>query len=99
MDSILQSAVRYAIEKDPDLKGRSGYYKSDIKWLQFWNQNLTEIPEGIKEFCNLEVLDLMGNRLTHVPDWIVSMEKIKRLIVSRNCLESFPLNETLFLTS
>lgn len=90
MNPILDAAVRYAIENDPDLKDRLVWYKSDIKWLQFWNQNLTEIPEGIKEFRNLEVLDLMGNRLTHVPDWMISMEKLKRLIVTRNCLEDFP---------
>lgn len=90
MNPILEAAVRYTIENIPELKEKLVCDRSDIKRLQFWNQNLTELPEGIKEFCNLEVLDLMGNRLTHVPDWIVSMEKLKRLIVSRNCLESFP---------
>jgi|JI102314A2RNA_FD_contig_31_9397268_length_1052_multi_2_in_0_out_0_1 Leucine-rich repeat (LRR) protein len=90
MNPILENAVRYTIENDPDLKDKFVWYKSDIKRLRLWNKDLTELPEGIKEFPNLEVLDLTKNRLAHVPDWIVSMEKLRLLVVNHNCLENFP---------
>ena len=90
MNPILMKAIQYTIERDPALKDKSDPDKSDIKFLQFWNQSLTELPEGVRDLSNLEVLDLTGNCLTSIPPWIVSLKKLRTLVANCNCLEEFP---------
>jgi Leucine-rich repeat (LRR) protein len=45
---------------------------------------LTEVPKGVGELVNLEILDLKDNKLQTLPDSIGCLEKLLRLNLEGN---------------
>ena len=59
--------------------------KLNLGWCK-----LTEIPQEVFEFSNLEVLRLYKNRLETIPPEIEKLKNLKKLTVSSNRLKSIP---------
>jgi len=51
---------------------------------------LTELPESLRELTQLKTLNLDGNSLTSLPDWIDEFEQLRRLWVRHNELATLP---------
>lgn len=45
---------------------------------------LTEIPEFLKDFNNLELLTLRYNKITTLPEWLPNLPELKRLYMASN---------------
>ena len=53
---------------------------------------LTELPDEILSLADsLEVLNLSGNRLRHLPDWLPRLGKLRILFCSDNPFEKVPV--------
>jgi len=64
-----------------------------LKHLQRINLNwnfLTELPESIGEFEQVQVLDLEGNRLTDLPQSIANLTRLQTLMLGGNNLSALP---------
>lgn len=69
-----------------------------LETLEFGNQNLQSVPQGLKELKNLRKLDLRNNRLefipkdafTHPKEGAEEPNKIKNLNLSKNNLKFIP---------
>ena len=61
------------------------YYKS----VRFSNSGLTDVPEQIFLFPNIEELDISWNALTVLPSRLNELKHLKELHVNRNQLTSF----------
>jgi Leucine-rich repeat (LRR) protein len=51
-------------------------------------KKLTEFPEEIRQFKNLQYLDLGKNKLTAIPNWISELPYLQALILSHNDIDS-----------
>ena len=49
-------------------------YSDDVKILLLPNNNITEIPEWISEFRNLQILNLTGNPISRIPNSISELD-------------------------
>jgi Leucine-rich repeat (LRR) protein len=58
--------------------------------LALMNTELDKFPDEIKQFPNLEVLRLTGNKAAEVPDWIGREQKLKDLRLKQFKLDPFP---------
>jgi len=54
--------------------------------------NLKKIPDVIRCFKALEVLDLTHCRLTEIPDWLAELKNLKQLNFGKNKITNLPLN-------
>lgn len=61
-----------------------------VRKLRLAHQGLTELPNKIMEFPNLETLTLLDNKLTNLPDWFPQNSSIVTLELSGNQFQSFP---------
>ena len=62
-------------------------HKNNLKILNFYNNNLTKIPDWINELTNLETLDLSKNKLTNITESIGNLTNLTELNLSKNNLE------------
>lgn len=46
--------------------------------------------DGLEQLCNLKVLVLDGNRITHLPDWLGELTKLETLSVGDNAISELP---------
>jgi len=53
----------------------------NLKTLQLRDCGLVELPEQIGELIHLEVLDIGGNKLRNLPDFLGNLTNLKRLIL------------------
>jgi len=72
-----------------------GYIVTDsklgkVKRILISATKLKTIPEAIQRIPHLEWLELRGNKITHIPKWILSLSKLKRLDFSYNKITEFP---------
>ena len=58
--------------------------------LDLTRDKLEKVPEGIKEFKNLNELILAKNKLLELPDFLVELKFLQRLSVAKNKFEVFP---------
>jgi len=61
------------------------------KSLDLSHLDLTEIPQEVFSFTNLEELRLENNKITSVPPQIAKLEKLQRLVLSQNKLTTLPV--------
>ncbi|MFM2587478.1 leucine-rich repeat-containing protein kinase family protein [Vibrio sp. TBV020] len=55
------------------------------------SEQLTELPSEILSLADsLEILDLSGNQLTDLPDWLADLPKLKIVFASNNCFTHLP---------
>lgn len=81
----------YALEKQINIwlsknKGQS----SKVKQLNWRGSRLSELPDVITNFRNLESLNISANNILFLPDWISQFSKLKTLDVSTNQLSKLP---------
>eukprot|EP01135_Chromosphaera_perkinsii_P007388 Nk52_evm36s805 gene=Nk52_evmTU36s805 len=63
----------------------------DITYISLKDNMITHLPERLCiAFPNVRMLDLGGNRLNDLPDWIVKLDKLEEL-----CIENNPFRKTL----
>jgi Leucine-rich repeat (LRR) protein len=60
----------------------------NLKTLQLRDCGLIELPEQIGELIHLEVLDIGGNKLSSLPDFLGNLTNLKRLILPEKELVS-----------
>lgn len=58
--------------------------------LDLSKQKRKEIPEEIRKFKNLQILNLSRNRLRVVPSWIGELKNLQSLDLSNNKLKELP---------
>ena len=79
-----------------------GWFKdlNYIKELIFSDSYLTSIPEDIKEFTGLKYLNLTGNRIKVVPEWLVALNDLKEIILNERIqtIELTPTNMNVLRT-
>jgi Leucine-rich repeat (LRR) protein len=51
-------------------------------------QKLTAFPEEIRQFKNLQSLDLSKNKITKIPAWISELQNLQEVILSHNDIDS-----------
>jgi len=61
--------------------------KKKRDWCLSRNQ-FTKLPESIGELKSLEILSLSGNNLRELPDSLILLKKLKRIILRRVPLAS-----------
>lgn len=59
--------------------------------IELSGRKLETLPEELKKFTNLKVLDVSRNKLTQLPEFIEDYGSLEQLDISRNKLEIFPL--------
>ncbi|MBA4849780.1 leucine-rich repeat domain-containing protein [Emticicia sp. BO119] len=64
----------------------------NLKALNLYNANLSELPLNVTKLPGLEELDLYYNNLKQLPNEICNMPKLKTLAVSNNELWNLPAN-------
>ena len=62
------------------------------KSLKLNYAQLEEIPEEIRGFDFLNILDLSNNSIEKIPDWIGTLKNLKVLVLKNNQLEELPNN-------
>jgi len=58
------------------------YYESMV----LKHNRLTVFPDSAAFFINLKIIDLSGNSLNHIPDFVVELQNLTSLIVKNNLL-------------
>jgi len=53
-------------------------------------KKLTDVPEEIRQFKNLQCLDLSRNKLKKLPAWIGELTNLQMLILSHNSIDTLP---------
>jgi internalin A len=69
----------------------NGIFDSTTPTLDLSNLGLKAFPEALRDLPELEVLDLLGNRITHVPLWIRELVALKAIRLSENPIKRLPL--------
>jgi Leucine-rich repeat (LRR) protein len=64
-----------------------------IKELIFSESYLLSIPEDIKEFKGLRILNLTGNRIKVVPEWLLALNDLKELVLNER-IQTIDLSPT-----
>ena len=58
--------------------------------LVLTKKKLTEFPPEIRQFKNLQYLDLSKNKIKTIPDWISELKNLQVLILSHNEIDTLP---------
>jgi Leucine-rich repeat (LRR) protein len=61
-----------------------------LELLNFYNNQIVELSEGIGKLQNLQILDLYHNQLRFLPKSFIQLEKLETLAISNNNLWEFP---------
>jgi Leucine-rich repeat (LRR) protein len=59
--------------------------------ISFEKMRLTELPDGLRRFTHLKVLNVSKNRLTELPEYIAGFGSLELLDISKNEFLIFPL--------
>lgn len=59
--------------------------------ISFKKQKLTSLPEELKNFTRLRVLDLSKNKLEKIPSFFSIFKKLEDLNIEKNKLKHFPI--------
>ncbi|WP_234734347.1 leucine-rich repeat domain-containing protein [Tellurirhabdus bombi] len=59
-----------------------------VKRLSLMKMGLTEVPEVVYRFTNVQELDLSGNELSRIPEGVFTLPKLKRLYLVGNRLKA-----------
>jgi Leucine-rich repeat (LRR) protein len=63
-----------------------------IYGISFSKMKLSSLPNDLKRFHHLEMLDISKNKLTELPEFIGDFSELKMLDISKNKLASFPVS-------
>jgi Leucine-rich repeat (LRR) protein len=80
---LLNAETYFSIEKA--LQSPMSVFKLDLS-----KNALTEFPDKIKQFKNLQKLILSDNLLKVIPDWIKQLESLQYIYLDSNLFERFP---------
>ena len=80
LDTLPEYTLEQALKKDP-----LTVYRLNLK-----KQKLTDLPEEIAQFKNLQSLNISKNKLSHFPSVIFKFINLQRLDVSDNKITSIP---------
>ncbi|SRR6266404_941858 len=72
------------------LEETAGPFDSGTPLLNLSKLGLKAFPEAVRDLYELEVLDLLGNRITHVPLWIRELVALKAIRLSENPMKRLP---------
>lgn len=61
-----------------------------VKDLTLWWNNLKGLSPSLKLLPSLRLLDVMGNEIRVIPNWINDLKKIERLNVAQNQISELP---------
>ena len=61
-----------------------------VYYIYASHEELTEVPEDINQFTNLQTLNLSYNHITTLPSSMVDLKRLNQLYISNNKLSSFP---------
>ena len=64
--------------------------KSGATELDLHEMGLTEFPESLQQFINLQSLNLTNNNLVFIPDWLGNLLNLESLSLSSNQLRAVP---------
>jgi Leucine-rich repeat (LRR) protein len=84
---LLNAETYFSIEKA--LLSPMSVFKLDLS-----KNALTEFPDKIKQFKNLQKLILSDNLLKELPDWIKQLESLQYIYLDNNRFEEFPKSLT-----
>lgn len=59
--------------------------------ISFEKYKLEYLPDELRNFIHLQVLDLQKNKLKELPDYIKTFEELKEINAEKNLLEYFPV--------
>jgi Leucine-rich repeat (LRR) protein len=80
LDTLPEYTLEQALKKDP-----LTVYRLNLK-----KQKLTDLPEEIAQFKNLQSLNISKNKFSHFPSIIFKFTYLQRLDVSNNKMTSIP---------
>ncbi|MCP9767028.1 leucine-rich repeat domain-containing protein [Lacihabitans sp. LS3-19] len=62
----------------------------NLELLNFYNNQIDELPESISKLQNLQILDLYHNDLRFLPNSFIELKKLQTLAISNNRLWQLP---------
>lgn len=86
---LLDSLSLDTIRAYTSLEEAKAYPDKVIK-LVLTKHKLTEFPEELRQFKNLQYLDLSKNKIKTVPIWIGELTSLQKLVLSKNDIDSLP---------
>jgi Leucine-rich repeat (LRR) protein len=85
LSRLALDSVRTFRSMDRALKDPAAVYRLDLS-----GQKLKQVPEGIRQFTNLNALDLGRNKIKSLPPWFGELVHMQELRIARNKLVEFP---------
>ncbi|GJQ71783.1 hypothetical protein Trydic_g11476 [Trypoxylus dichotomus] len=79
--------VEYDLSKSPD---DAWWNYKPLNYLDFSSNTLQELPDDIKIFEDLTVLNLQDNNLANLPSGIGNLRKLSKLYLNRNKISTLP---------
>ncbi len=58
--------------------------------LNLRNMGLQKFPEGLRTLRDIEFIDLSGNYIREIPQWIKDLSSLRELRFTHNCLKTLP---------
>jgi Leucine-rich repeat (LRR) protein len=86
---LMDSASMDTVEPVTSIEAAKSYSGTLFK-LVLEKQKFTEFPKEIRDFKNLQYLDLSKNKIKEVPEWIGELTSLQWLILSKNKIETLP---------
>lgn len=68
-------------QSELDLNGNDNFSKS---------LKLSEVPDTLRSFANLRILNLSNNRLSTLPDWLGELQNLQEINLEGNCIGTLP---------
>nr|WP_321409581.1 COR domain-containing protein [uncultured Carboxylicivirga sp.] len=74
----------------PHIKQKLKALKANTKKAQFTSGRLKEFPFELKVCTQMKYLDLFGNSIQELPDWIFELNSLEHLSLRNNAIKDFP---------
>ncbi len=82
------------LKNAPEVKELSHLHFKNLEEVYLSGLSLSEFPHFISESAlSIQVLDLHGNKISEVPNYVHGMDKLKRLILDSNNIDTFLLTK------
>lgn len=75
-----------AVERPPPEDWRERVFGDEVKSLDLSHLGLERLPDEVRAFRQLLILELVNNRLRSLPTWLVELESLAHLTLARNRL-------------